>query len=69
MELIEQPKTTKTTAVFDSQEQVANEMISIEECKQFVAKFDLSDQKVGEIRNYMIGVIDKTINSYLDNFK
>lgn len=68
MELIKQSKTTKTTVVFDNQEQVANEMISIEECKQFVAKFDLSDQKVGEIRNYMIGVIDKTINSYLDNF-
>lgn len=69
MELIKQTKTAKTTTVFDIQEQVANKMISIEECKQFVAKFDLSDQKVGEIRNYMIGVIDKTINSYLDNFK
>lgn len=69
MQLIQQSKTTKTTTVFDIQEQVANKMISIEECKQFVAKFDLSDQKVGEIRNYMIGVIDKTINSYLDNFK
>ena len=45
------------------------EAISIEECKKYLDKFDLSDEKVAEIRNYLIGIVDKSINLYLDGFR
>ncbi len=50
-------------------EQALSELISIKECKQYVGKFSLSDQQIFEIRNTLIGIVDKSIDAYLDNFK
>ncbi|MDD3686357.1 MAG: hypothetical protein PHE56_06280 [Bacteroidales bacterium] len=69
MDLNTQLKNTQTDNYFNIAGNVADEIISIEECKQFTEKFDLDKKHIGLIRNYMIGIIDKTINSYLDNFK
>jgi hypothetical protein len=49
--------------------QTIDEIVSIEECRQYVAKFNLSDKKIYEIRNILIGIANKTINSYLENFR
>lgn len=45
------------------------EIISIEECKQYLEKYNLPDKKIAEIRNYLIGMVDKSINLYLDGFR
>lgn len=46
-----------------------SQTISIEECKKYLGKFGLSDEKIIEIRNYLTGIIDKSINLYLDDFR
>ncbi|HEY1074256.1 MAG TPA: hypothetical protein VGE59_00950 [Patescibacteria group bacterium] len=45
----------------------SQEIISLKECKQYVGEFQLSDQRIIEIRNNMIGIIDQVINAYLRN--
>jgi hypothetical protein len=47
----------------------ASDVISVEECKQYLNRFELSDEKILEIRNYLIGIVDKSINMYLDDFR
>ena len=44
-------------------------VVSVEECNLYLDKFELSDEKVIEIRNYLIGIIDKSINLYLEDFE
>ena len=46
-----------------------SEVLALDECKKQLDKFNLSDEKILEIRNYLIGVVNKSINSYLDNFR
>jgi hypothetical protein len=46
-----------------------NEIISTEECKQYFGKFELSDQRIADIKNNLVGIVDSIINSYLDNFR
>jgi hypothetical protein len=69
MELKKQPNNIQTDNYFNINGNIADEVISIKECKQFTDKFNLNNKDIGLIRNYMIGIIDKTINLYLDNFK
>lgn len=69
MELKKQYKTTNTDNYFNIDGSIADEVISIDECKKFTDKYELDNKNIRLIRNYMIGIIDKTINSYLDNFK
>ena len=69
MKLKSQFKDTKTANYFNISGDIADEVISIKECKKFTDKFNLNNKDIGLIRNYMIGIIDKTINLYLDNFK
>lgn len=64
MELNNQSKSDKANGFVDS----SDELISLEECKQYIGKFDLSDQSVFEMRNILIGVADKAIGSYLNEF-
>ncbi len=54
---------------FRAHETPDSKVISVEECKEYLGKFNLSDEKVAEIRNYLIGIIDKSINYYLDDFR
>jgi hypothetical protein len=69
MKLKSQFNNTKTDNYFNISGDIADEVISIKECKRFTDKFNLNNKDIGLIRNYMIGIIDKTINLYLDNFK
>ena len=45
------------------------DVISIEECRKYLGKYELDDKKLLEIKNYLLGIIDKSINSYLDEFR
>lgn len=46
-----------------------DEIISLEECKKYLASYNLTDQRILDIRNNMIGIIDSTLNAYLEGFK
>lgn len=45
----------------------AQEIISLEECKQYIGEFPLTDQRIIDIRNNMIGIVDQILNTYLKN--
>lgn len=45
------------------------DVISIEECKKIVSAFELSDEKVMQLRNYIIGITNSTMDIYLEEFK
>lgn len=60
---------TSSTANFTDPKNIEiDKLISLEECKHFLGKFDLNDQKVLAMRNILIGIADKTISSYLNEF-
>ena len=44
-------------------------ILSVEECRKYLAKFNISDDEIVKIRDYLVGIIDKSINLYLDDFK
>jgi len=41
------------------------EIISVEECKKYLGKYQLSDQRIAEIRDSITGIVDHLLNSYL----
>jgi hypothetical protein len=45
------------------------EMISVEECKEYLGKYQLSDQRIAEIRDSIVGIVDHLLNSYLDDLR
>ena len=45
------------------------EIISIKECKKYLAKYDLTDQRIVKIKDSLIGIVDSIFNSYLEGFK
>jgi len=45
------------------------EIISIDECKKYLEKFHLSDQRILKIKDNLIGIVDSIFNSYLEEFK
>lgn len=45
------------------------EIISLKECKEFCQKYDLSDERIREINNNLVGLVDKVLNSYLEGLK
>ena len=47
----------------------SQEVISLEECKKYVEKFSLSDDRILGIRNSMIGMVNNILNTYLDKFE
>ncbi len=47
----------------------SQEVISLEECKQYMGEFQLPDKRILEIRNNMIGIVDKVIGAYLKDFE
>ena len=46
-----------------------NEIITIEECKEVLEKCNLSDQRVLDIRNNLVSIVDNIFNSYLENLR
>lgn len=45
-----------------------NELVSFDECKHKLEKYNLSDEEIRRIRNGLIGITNSVINSYLDEF-
>lgn len=45
-----------------------NEIITNEECKKCLEKYNLTDQRISEIKDNLIGIVDSLINSYLEDF-
>lgn len=46
----------------------SSEMVSFDECKKKLDKFNLNDEEIRKIRNGLIGITNSVINSYLDEF-
>ena len=69
MELNQQLNNAKTNDFSPVRESTINDLISIEECKQYLGKFGLDELKISDIRNILTGIANKTIDSYLDNFR
>lgn len=46
-----------------------NEIISIQECQNYLKKYNLSDQRVTTIKDSLIGIVNSAIDSYLEEFK
>ena len=44
-------------------------VISIDECKKYLSKYNLSDTQIANLRNCIIGIADSVINTYLDEFE
>lgn len=65
-----QPDTTsKSSSQCGTNKLVTKEVISLEECKQYIGAFPLPDQRILEIRNNMIGIVEKVIGAYLKDFE
>ena len=46
-----------------------DEIISIEECKKYLGKCNLTDERILAIKDNLIGIVDSILNSYLEEFK
>lgn len=51
----------------DTQEARVGEVISLDECRQCLGEFQLSDEKILAIRNNLVGIIDSLLNSYIED--
>ena len=52
----------------DNYKQPYNDLISLEECKEIVGTFELSDEKILELRNYIVGITNTAMNKYFEKF-
>jgi len=46
-----------------------DDIVSLEECREYLGDFELTDERILEIRNNMIGIVDRIINCYLEDFE
>jgi len=46
----------------------SRDLVSIDECKKYLDKYDLSDEQILQLKNGLIGIVESIINSYLDEF-
>ncbi|MEI6499236.1 MAG: hypothetical protein WCO23_04690 [bacterium] len=69
MDLIQaQPGDSSKTIEFYDYER-DNEIITNEECKKCLGKYDLTDQRISVIKDNLIGIVDSILNTYLEEFK
>lgn len=52
-----------------SGQEIAPEIITLEECKKLVGSTSLSNERVLAIRNGVIGIVNSVLNAYLENFE
>ena len=64
-----QQNSLKTGVLSCVGKQIDDEIISDKECKKYFSKFELSDGRMMEIKNNLIGVINSIVNTYLDDFR
>lgn len=51
------------------QELSFDEIMSIAECKKYFAEQALSDEKINDIKNNLVGIVNSVISYYLEGFK
>ncbi len=51
------------------QNKQSDEIVSLEELRKHFKRFDLSDEKILQIKNYLIGISGKSIDTYLKSFR
>ena len=44
----------------------SQEAISLEECREYLAAYSLTDEQVTALKNNLIGVVDSILNNYLE---
>lgn len=42
-------------------------MLTINECKKYLSKYDLQDDQIEEIRNILYCICENVINNHIDN--
>lgn len=47
----------------------SSEIISLEECRKCVEKYELSEERLEAIRDTMIGIVNGVLNEYLEAFE
>jgi len=45
------------------------EVISLSECRKYCKRLAISDQRMIEISNSLVGIVDSIINSYLEGLQ
>ena len=51
------------------QKAALDEIISIAECKEYFGEQILSDEKINDIKNNLVGIVNSVISYYLESFK
>lgn len=51
------------------QNKQSDEIVSLEELRKHFERFNLSDEKILQIKNYLIGISGKSIDTYLKSFR
>jgi hypothetical protein len=44
-----------------------SETLSIAECREILKRYTLTDQQIEKLRDNLSGIVERIINSYLDN--
>lgn len=60
------PKDVITSSSYESDN---DEIISNEECKKYLGKYNLTDERILKIKDNLIGIVDSILNTYLEEFK
>lgn len=68
MDLDNRSENRRISANFAVHGKEGDDLISVGECKKFLAGYDLSDEQILVIRNCVIGITNSIINSYVDEF-
>lgn len=70
MQLLEtQFNSPKDAIISSNYENTSDEIISNEECKKYLGKYNLTDERILAIKDNLIGIVDSILNSYLEEFK
>lgn len=52
-----------------SQDLVYDEILSLPECRKYLDEPALSDEKILDIKNNLVGIVNSVINYYIEGFK
>ncbi len=47
----------------------SDKIISNEECRKYLGKYNLTDERILAIKDNLIGIVDSILNAYLEDFK
>jgi hypothetical protein len=44
-------------------------MLSIDECRDYLKEYNLSDEEIERMRNNLQGIVESVLDSYIEGFK